>query len=484
MTAVAIVPSAPAPDAAPDNAQVLDKGTSFMQRLALAEKPVREAFYAGLSEPEAVAVLTDWSLWARPKQLAPPGNWQVWFPLGGRGAGKTRTGAEWVHQKAEDMIGTRGFLLGTTTGDVRDTMVEGESGILATQKPHNPVKYEPARKKLTWKNGTICHLFSGEEPDRLRGPQHHWGWVDEWAAFKYPKEAFDMMMFGLRLGDRPQTVFTTTPKPILPLIELLKDAPLCHELRYAPAGAEILRRFIRVVATVATSFENRGNLSEAWYETTIKAYEGTALYDQEVLARILTDVQGALWKMATIEESRIKLHPSTLEPESLPEFDRVVIAVDPAVTSGKHSNETGIVACARAQVGKDKHGYLLADYSGRYSPLAWAQKAVDAYHHHKADRIVAEANNGGELVEQNIRNVDPNVPIKLVNASRGKIARAEPVAGKYEQRKIHHVGTFGALEAQMTTYTPDTGLPSPDRLDALVWGMTELLLAKQGAFVV
>lgn len=471
------------PVAATPEQAALAEGTSFMQRLAMAGPGALEKFLAPMTQAQAQAALTDWQLWARPKQLAPPGNWQIWFTCGGRAAGKTRLAAEWVHQKAEDMPGTRAFLLGTTAGDVRDTMIEGISGIIPTQKPHNPVTYNPSRRLVTWKNGTQARVFTGEEPDRMRGPQHHWGWVDEWAAFKYPKEAFDMMMFGLRLGDHPQACFTTTPKPILPLVNLLKDAPLCHELRTAAPGSDLLKQFFRVVVTFATSYENRENLSEEWYETTIKAYEGTSLYDQEVLARILTDVQGALWKMATINEGRISLDPSTLQPVSLPEFDRVVIAVDPAVTSGKHANETGIMVCARASVGGDKHGYLLADYSGRYTPNEWAKKVVTAYHHHKADRVVAEKNQGGELVKMNIHTVDANVPVKLVTATRGKTPRAEPVAAKSEQRKIHHVGTFGALEAQMTTWTPDTGLESPDRMDAYVWGFTELLLAKQGAFV-
>lgn len=463
---------------------------SFIQEFAALPVDARDKLIDSLTPAQALSVLSDWPLWARPKQIAPPGNWQIWFNLGGRGAGKTRTGAEWVHEQAEKLPNSRGFLLGTTSGDVRDTMIEGESGILATMKPHNPAVYVPSRRLVTWKNGTKVKLFTGEEPDRMRGPQHHWGWCDEWAAFKYPKEAFDQMMFGLRLkypkvaDFQPQTCFTTTPKPILPLVNLLKDAVLCHVLRDADRSSELLRQFMRVVVTVATSYENRDNLSEAWYHTTIKSYEGTSLYDQEVLARILTDVQGALWKMATIEAVRLVLDPVTLAPPVLPEFDRIVIAVDPAVTSGKNANETGIMACARARIGDQKHGYLLADYSGRYTPLEWAKKVVNAYHHHKADRVVAEKNQGGELVKTNIHTVDSNVPVKLVTATRGKTVRAEPVASKYEQRQIHHVGTFGSLEAQMTTWTPDTGLESPDRLDALVWGMTELLLSKQGAFIV
>jgi phage terminase large subunit-like protein len=395
----------------------------------------------------------------------------------------TRTGAEWCHEKAEAMPKSRGFLLGATFSDVRDTMIEGESGLLATMKPTNPCIWLASRKLVRWKNGAQARVFTGEEPERMRGPQHHWGWVDEWAAFKYPREAWDQMMLGKRLGKLAQAIVTSTPKPFLALVNLLKDAVSCAELRDAPEGDPILTRMIPTVVTVSSSFENRGNLSDAWYERTIKAYEGTRLYDQEVLAKILSDVEGALWKMLTIEESRIGVDAITLERPKLPEFDRVVVAVDPAVTSGKHSNETGIMVGGRAAVGSEKHGYLLEDLSGRYTPDQWARKVVDAYYRHKADRVVAEQNQGGDLVKSNIATVDPNVPVKLVVATRGKTVRAEPIAAKYEQRKIHHVGTFGALESQMTTWTPDTGLDSPDRMDAMVWLFTELLLAKQGAFI-
>ncbi len=489
MTAV-IEPEVVAPPAfAPAN------GKSVMEQLAEAPEAVREKYIASLTPEELAHALTDWTLWGRPKQFAPPGKWQVWMNLGGRGVGKTRTGAEWAHDQAEKMPGSRGFLLGATSADVRDVMIEGESGLLETQKPHNRVRYQPSRRKVTWQNGTVAKVFMGEEPRRLRGPQHHWGWIDEWVAFKYPRDSFDQAMFGLRLKPltkwpvevrrafRPRAHITSTPKPILELVELLKNAPVCHDLRDAPAGSAILEQFVRTVVTISTSHENRGNLDEAWYESTIKAYEGTALYDQEILARILTDVQGALWKMETIEACRIKLDPSTMQAPVLPDMNRMIIAVDPAVTSGKHANETGIVACGRARIAGIQHGYVLGDYSGRYTPLQWAEKAIWAYKTHKADRIVAEKNQGGELVKSNIHSVDASIPVKLVTATRGKVPRAEPVAGKYEQRQIHHVGTYAAMESQMTTWTPDTGLDSPDRLDALVWGMTELLLAGQGAFV-
>ncbi len=290
-------------------------------------------------------------------------------------------------------------------------------------------------------------------------------------------------MLGKRLGDLAQACVTTTPKPFLDLVKIITDAVSCWDLRGADAADPILERLISTVVTISSSYENRGNVSDAWYERTIKAYEGTRLYDQEVLAKILTDIDGALWKMATLEASRLMPNPDTGELPKLPEFHRVVVAVDPAVTSGKHANETGIMVCAAAGSGVKKHGYLLEDLSGRYTPLQWATKAVTAYHEHKADRIIAEVNNGGELVKQNIHTVDGNVPVTMVNASRGKTARAEPVAAKGEQGKIHHVGVFAMLESQLTTYTPDSGLDSPDRMDAYVWGMTSLLLGKQGVFV-
>ena len=277
---------------------------------------------------------------------------------------------------------------------------------------------------------------------------------------------------------------TTTPKPFTDLVKLVTDAVSCWDLRGADPGDPILERLIATVVTVGSSYENKGNVSDAWYERTIKAYEGTRLYDQEVLARILTDIDGALWKMSTIDASRLMPDPLTLAPPKLPDFSRVVVAVDPAVTSSKHSNETGIMVCAAAGTGWQKHGYLLEDLSGRFTPDQWATRAVHAYREHKANRIVAEANQGGDMVKTTINTVDPNVPVKLVNASKGKMARAEPVAAKGEQGKIHHVGVFAMLESQLTPYTPDSGLESPDRMDAYVWGFTDLLLGKQGVFVV
>lgn len=434
-----------------------------------------------MSEVELRSLMADWRTWARPKQLAPPGNWQVWLNLGGRGVGKTRTGAEWCHDKAEAMPGSRGCLLGATGSDTREVMIEGVSGIMSTMKPHNPCVYEPGRQRVVWKNGTSAKAFTAEKPNRLRGPQHHWAWPDEVAAWQYPQEAWDQMMLGLRLGTMPQACATTTPKPIKLIVDLYNESTPSHDLRDALPGADILLRKLPTVIDVATSYENRANLSESWFDRTIKAYEGTRLHDQEVLAKILSDVQGALWNMALIEATRIRLDPVTLQVPKLPDMRRIVIAIDPAVSSSKHSNETGIMACG---LGVNEHGYLLGDYSGRWTPLEWATRAVREYHERKADRIVAEQNQGGEMVKATIHAVDPTVAVTLVTATKGKVVRAEPIAAKYEQGKIHHVGTFGALEAQMTTWTPDSGLESPDRYDALVWGFTSLMLGRQGAFVV
>lgn len=428
----------------------------------------------GLSPSEATAILYDWRVWARPKQLRPPGRWQTWLNMAGRGYGKTRVGAEFIQDAAQRTTTGRLFLLGATTDDVRETMIWGESGIMAVAPPHFRPRHEVQRRRLVWPNGVTARLFSGEEPNRLRGPQHEYGWVDELAAFKYPTEAWDQLMFGLRLGPLPQVCVTTTPKPIPVIVRLAEGATECTVLREAPPGDPVLETSIPVVVTTGSSYENRANLSEMWYDTTIRPYEGTRLGEQEIMARLLTDVPGALWRLETIAAARLPLDAP------LPEFKRIVVACDPAVTTKKNSNETGIVVAAK---GTNGHGYILADRSGKLTPLQWAQKLVDAYNQYDADRIVGEVNNGGDLIETNIRAVDASVSYRDVRATRGKAVRAEPIAALYEQGKIHHVGTFGALEAQMTTWVPDGGLDSPDRMDALVWALTDLMLGKQGAFI-
>lgn len=454
----------------------------------------REKFIADLSDDEAEALLHDWRLWARPKQLAPPGQWRVWLRMAGRGEGKTRSGAEWMHEMAKESVTGRLALLAPTYSDARDTLIEGESGILATAKPDFTPVFEPSRWRVVWPNGCKAKVFSAEKPNRLRGPQHEAAWIDEIAAFQYPTEVYDMLMFGLRIGPNPRCMITTTPKPIELLVRLSQRAVMCTALRSADEHSDLLKRAISVVISVGSSYENRANLAESWFTDIVSQYEGTRLGDQELLGILLTDVPGALWTQETIERNRIKLVATdekgsrvvdihdALEGEGslLPPMQRIVVAVDPPARSTSTSSECGICVAGR---GTNKHGYMLADRSGRMSPEKWARAAIDAYHEFKADRIIAEDNNGGEMVEHTIKSVDPSVPVKRITASRGKVVRAEPIAAYDEQGKIHHVGTFGACESQMTTWVPDSGLPSPDRMDARVWAFSDLML-KQGGIVV
>jgi predicted phage terminase large subunit-like protein len=400
----------------------------------------RRALLDGLSDSDADDLLHDWRFWARPDQLAPPGDWRTWLILAGRGWGKTRTGAEWV--RAEVEAGRRGrlALIGATAADVRDVMIEGESGIMATARPSFRPVYEPSKRRVTWPNGAIATAYSADEPDRLRGPQHDGAWPDELAAWRYP-EALDMLMFGLRLGNDPRSVVTTTPRP----------TKLIRELITAPT----------TTVTTGSTYDNLANLAPAFAEQIIRKYEGTRLGRQELLAELLTDVPGALWTYAMLEDRR-----------AAPDLVRVVVAIDPAVTSGEDSDETGIVV---AGLGVDGRGYVLADRSCRLSPDGWASRAVGAFDDHRADLVVAEVNNGGDMVESTVRTVRKTLPYKKIHASRGKQTRAQPVAALYEQGRVSHVEVFPELEEQLTTWTPESGT-SPDRLDALVWALTELMV--------
>ncbi len=391
-----------------------------------------------------------WLRLARPEQLAPAGEWSVWTYLAGRGAGKSRSGAEWTRTMAQGSRTARIALIGPTAADVRDVMVEGESGILATSPDHFRPIFEPSKRRLTWPNGAVATMFSSEEPERLRGPQHTHIWADELCAWSNAQETWSMAMFGLRLGKHPQVMVSTTPKPTKLLKELV-----------ARAGQD-------VVITRGSTYDNRANLAATFFSQIVKRYEGTRLGRQELNAELLEDVEGALWTRDMIEAARL---PADHQPELL----RVVVAIDPAVSVSVNSDETGLVV---AGVGTDGKGYVLEDLSGKYSPTEWAQRAVNAYRRHRADRIVAEANQGGAMVESTLRVVDPNIPVRLVHASRGKITRAEPISALYEQGRIHHVGGFDQLEDQLCSFEPGSS-GSPDRLDALVWALTELMV---GAF--
>ena len=421
---------------------------SVAESLASLPESERTQLLASLTEPEANALLWDWRFWARPDQLPPPGDWSTWLILTGRGWGKTRTGAEWVRDGVTSGRFSRIALVGATAADVRDVMVEGPAGILACSPPDNYPTYEPSKRRVTWPNGAVAITYSADEPNRLRGPAHDAAWADELAAWRFP-DAWDQLMFGLRMGERPQVMVTTTPRPI-PLIRELAADPTTHVTR-------------------GSTWENVANLAPAAVAKLKDKYAGTRLGRQELDGEILDDTPGALWTLAQIEALRVP---------TAPVLTRIVVAIDPAVTSNENSDETGIIVAGHES--HTDHGYVLEDVSQtQASPDAWMRAAVDAYHRHSADRIVAEVNNGGDLVETLLRTVDPNVPFTAVRASRGKQTRAEPVAALYEQKRIHHVGNLAALEDQMTTWAPAAAAKSPDRMDALVWALTDLMLGDE-----
>lgn len=385
---------------------------------------------------------------AREKQMLPEGAWSVWMILAGRGFGKTRTGAETVRQWVESGQGKRIALVARTAADVRDVMVEGESGLLAICPPWNKPVYEPSKRRLTWPNGAIATTYSGDKPDQLRGPQHDKAWCDELAAWRYP-ESWDQLQFGLRLGDNPQVVVTTTPRPIKIVREVLSEKT--------------------TVATRGSTYENAANLAPSALAYLKSKYENTRLGQQELYAILLDDNPFALWKRTNIDETRVS---------KFPELTRIVVAIDPAVTDNEDSDETGIVVAGK---GVDGHGYVLDDLTISGSPDKWAKQAISGYNKYKADRILAEVNNGGDMIEFTIHTVDKHVPFKQVRASRGKQTRAEPVAALYEQLKVHHVGVFAEMEDQMCQWI--TGDPSPDRMDALVWALTELMVGDVDSFI-
>ena len=351
------------------------------------------------------------------------------------------------------MPGSRGAIVSATAADARDIVVEGESGILAVCPPWNKPVYQSSKRRVTWPNGSTATLYTADQPDRLRGPQHHWAICDELAAWRYLADAWSNLMFGLRLGEFPQCSIATTPRPIALIRELLKD----------PA----------TVATRGGTYENRGNLAPAFFKKIISRYEGTRHGRQEIFAEILDDTPGALWTHATLEKNRISKPPSMV---------RIVVAVDPAASNSEGSNDTGIIV---AGIDESGHGYLLEDLTCKASPGEWGKLAVQAYDKYDADRLVAETNQGGAMVEHVIASAakdmyerkertSKNVAYRGVHASKSKHTRAEPIAALYEQGKIHHVGMFAKLEDEQTSWVP--GEDSPDRMDASVWAFTDLML--------
>jgi phage terminase large subunit-like protein len=406
-------------------------------QLALLPPDAREAFFAECTPEELAALEYDWTgFWARPNQLPPPGQWKVWLILAGRGFGKSRTGAEQVLAWAKTSK-RRIALVAETAADARDVMVEGESGILACAPPWCQPKYEPSKRRLTWPNGTLATTYSGDAPEQLRGPQHHYAWCDEVAKWKYVGESWDNLELGLRLGEHPQIVATTTPRPI----------PLLRQLLADPG----------TVVTRGSTYENTVNLAATFKARILSRYEGTRLGRQELHAEILEDTPGALWTRQLLETTRVRVVPA---------LKRILLGLDPG-------GDAGIVAVG---LGEDGHGYVLDDLSMSGSPAAWAGQAIAGYHKLQANAIIAERNHGGEMVETTLHTQDPTAAVQTVWASQGKYARAEPVSALYEQHKVHHVGMFGALEDELTNWVPGAGMPSPNRLDALVWAVTALML--------
>ncbi|AVX05144.1 hypothetical protein MXMO3_02632 [Maritalea myrionectae] len=403
---------------------------------------------ADLSDEEVRALAHDWRFWARPDQLAPQGNWLTWLLLGGRGAGKTRAGAEWVREKALG-LNQRAVspiaLVGEDIADARAVMIEGVSGLLQIHPADQRPVFHKSRGELEWPNGAIAKLFSAHDPDALRGPQFAAAWADEFCKWPDPQMCWDMLQFALRVGEKPQQLVTTTPRPIPALKALMAD-PNC-------------------VVTHARTTDNAHNLAPNFFTTVTAKYAGTRLGRQELEGELVETIDGALWRHDQLDQIRATA-PTR--------FDRVIIAVDPPVTSNKHSDQCGIVVAG--QLGETT--FVLADLSFKPAPaLKWARKVIHAFEQFDADLVVAETNQGGDLVGLNLKQLAPTLPLKQVRAHRGKFARAEPVALLYERGLVRHVGDLRELEDEMCAFAPGTNTKgSPDRMDALVWAITELAL--------
>nr|WP_233495374.1 terminase family protein [Rhodosalinus halophilus] len=426
--------------------------------MACAAPEVRRRFLDDLGDGELLALPFLFEFWAMAHQIAPPGDWRTWVVLGGRGAGKTRAGAEWVRAQVE---GARPLdegparhvaLVGETYDQVRDVMVLGESGLLACSPPDRRPDWEPSKRRLVWPNGAVAQLFSSHDPEALRGPQFDAAWADELAKWPKAEAAWDMLQFALRLGAAPRACVTTTPRNVA-----------------------VLKRLLALESTVVTragTTANRANLAASFLEEVRARYAGTRLGRQELEGLLLEEAEGALWSAASLAE---------LQLERAPELDRIVVAVDPPATGTAQSDACGIVVAGAVTRGDvpDWRAVVLEDASvAAARPSDWAQAAVAAMERWGAERLVAEANQGGDMVAEVIRQVDPLVPLRLVRATRGKVARAEPVAALYEQGRVRHLRGLAELEAQMGLMTAQgyEGSGSPDRVDALVWALHELMI--------
>lgn len=430
---------------------------SLASSIASLPQEQREALLAELSDEDLAELEWDWRFWARPNQIAPEGDWLTWVALAGRGFGKTEAGAQWV--KEREAAGARQIaLVAETQKDLEEVMVPR---LLSIYPPGlaPTVRFKPVR--IRWPSGATALGYNGTEPNQLRGPEFDTAWVDELAKYRYARETWDMLQFTLRAGDDPKSFVTTTPRPIPVLREILADP--------------------KTVVSRGSTFENAGNLPKQFLDKVRTRYAGTRLGRQELNAEMLDDLPGALWTRNSFDPPAETGFVGRIREEDLPQMVRVVIAIDPSGTKGESDpmktagDDIGIIA---AGLGIDNRGYLLGDWSCNLSPDGWGRRAVEAYSFYGADRIVAEINFGGAMVESVIRSIDKNVSYKTVTASRGKVARAEPVASLYEQGRVSHVGDMGEVEDQMCLTGPTgyAGEGSPDRMDAAVWALTELMI--------
>ena len=415
-----------------------------------------------LDDEEALVALYDWrTFWARDDQISPEWNWRRWLILSGRGWGKTRTLAEWAHEKADENQGP-GHIVARTGDDIEKVLIKGPAGILATAKPWFTPLWEASKRRLTWPNGAYALAFSAEEPNQLRGPQCAWAIADELAAWQYLADAWGNLIFGLRLGNAPQLAIATTPRPLPLLRELVKEhAKTTHVTRGATR-------------------DNRDNLSAEALADMEKRFAGTRLGRQELEGEILDDVPGALWTREMIEWTRPENACPGMRPPPLDAFERIVVGVDPSGSDGERGDFIGIVAAGKLKPEAartwGREFVVLADMTCQERPETWAKLVIDAYDASHADRIIAERNFGGDMVRALIQGVRANAPVDLVTASRGKHQRAEPVSALYEQKKVMHAEPFPFLEDELCMFTPTgyKGEDSPNRADAQVWALTAL----------
>lgn len=449
-----------------------ENNLSLIQKVLQRNTP--EELLKKLTEEQQQALKFVWDAWKREEQFPDP-NYFIWMYLAGRGSGKTRSGAEWAYERRKEGY-ARGAFVARTAADVRDTLVEGEAGIMEVSPPWDKPVYEPSKRRVYWgekkksyPGGVLktvkasCRIttFSGEEPDALRGPSHDFAWADELASWKYMSDAWAMLMMGLRLrsptGLEPKACVTTTPRSL----------PLIKELIEDPA----------VYITTGTTYDNKANLAPAFYDLMIKRYEGTRIGRQELLAEILDDNPNALFTRSDLDKARIR------NKNEVPELMRIHVGVDPAVTSGEESSDTGIVVAGQCE---NDHYYILSDYTCHKKPMGWARQVLKAYCWDEADMVVGEVNNGGDLIEAVIRQVPKDedsgidiagadVPYMTVRATRGKAVRAEPVGALCEQGRLHIVGVLPELEDQLVQYDPESTEISPDRYDAMVWAVISIM---------